>query len=339
MKTAIQSSQGNPALKPKTRIFLKLAVAAMASWTCIGAVHADAYPSKQITVIVPYSPGGTADALARRLADALRKQINATVVVENKPGAGASLGTDFVAKAAPDGHTLLLSSTSPLTIFPHITRTSYKPLEDLAPVASVAVAPVALVATRAFDAKTFQDLIAAAKSRPDSVRYGTPGVGTIAHLGMEVLGGRTSAKMLHVPYKGNTQALTDAIGGAFELLVANSDVVLPHVQNGVLRPLAVMAPKRLDAWPNVPTLAELGHPQAQYFSNFGLFAPAKTPAAVMQTLQVEIRKAMATAEYAEFLAKASMQPGVGMGAEFAAQIKAEYELNGKVIKAAQIRYE
>jgi tripartite-type tricarboxylate transporter receptor subunit TctC len=145
--------------------------------------------------------------------------------------------------------------------------------------------------------------------------------------------------MLHIPYKGNSQALTDGVGGAYELLVANSDVVLPHVQNGTFRPLAVMAPKRLDAWPNTPTLAELGHPEAQYYSNFGLFVPSKTPAAITSTLQTEIRKAMATPEYAEFLAKASMQPGVGAGAEFASQIKAEYEQNGKVIKAAQIKYE
>jgi tripartite-type tricarboxylate transporter receptor subunit TctC len=323
----------------KHRTFLKFTLTALASLACAGSVHAQAYPAKPIVLIVPYTPGGTADAIGRRLADALRKQINATVVVENKPGAGASVGTDFVAKSAPDGYTVLLTSISALTIFPHIGKVGYKPLADLTPVLSVAVAPVALVATKAFDAKSFQDLLAAAKTKPGAVRYATPGVGTIAHLGIEVLSGRTGTKMLHIPYKGNSQALTDGVGGAFELLVANSDVVLPHVQNGTFRPLAVMAPKRLEAWPNTPTLAELGHPEAQYFSNFGLFVPSKTPAAITNTLQTEIRKAMATPEYAEFLAKASMQPGVGAGAEFASQIKAEYEQNGKVIKAAQIKYE
>jgi tripartite-type tricarboxylate transporter receptor subunit TctC len=323
----------------KHRTFLKLALTALASLVCAGSVHAQAYPAKPIVLIVPYTSGGTADAIGRRLADALRKQINATVVVENKPGAGASVGTDFVSKSAPDGYTVLLTSISALTIFPHVGKASYKPLEDLTPVLSVAVAPVALVATKVFDAKSFQDLLTAAKTKPGAVRYATPGVGTIAHLGIEVLSGRTGTKMLHIPYKGNSQAVTDGIGGAYELLVANSDVVLPHVQNGTFRPLAVMAPKRLEAWPNTPTLAELGHPEAQYYSNFGLFVPSKTPAAITNTLQTEIRKAMATPEYAEFLAKASMQPGVGAGAEFAGQIKAEYEQNGKVIKAAQIKYE
>jgi tripartite-type tricarboxylate transporter receptor subunit TctC len=324
----------------KHRTFLKLALAGLASLAGLNTAYAQqSYPSRPISIVVPYSPGGTVDALARRLGEALRKQINATVVIENKPGAGASLGADFVSKSAPDGHTILIASTSPLTIFPHITKTAYKPLEDLAPIASVAISPAALVATKASNAKNFQDLLAAAKARPDSVRYGTPGVGTIAHLAMEVLSDKTGTRMLHIPYKGNTQALTDAIGGSFELLVANVDVLLPHVQSATFRPLAVMAPKRLEAWPNVPTMAELGHPEAQYYSNFGMFVPAKTPAAVLNILKTEIRKAISTPEYAEFLAKSSMQPGFGTGPEFARQIKAEYELNGKVIKAAQIKYE
>jgi tripartite-type tricarboxylate transporter receptor subunit TctC len=323
----------------KHRTFLKLAFISLASMAGVSAVYAQSFPGKPITIVVPYSAGGTADSIARRLGDALRKQINATVVIENKPGAGASLGTDFVAKSSPDGHTILIASTSPLTIFPHITKTSYKPLEDLTPVASVAVSPAALVATKAFEAKNFQQLLTAAKAKPDSVRYGTPGVGTIAHLAMEVLSDKTGAKMLHIPYKGNTQALTDAIGGSFEVLVANADVLLPHMQKGGFRPLAVMAPKRLDAWPNVPTLAELGHSDAQYYSNFGLFVAGKTPAPILAILKTEIGKAIGTPEYAEFLAKSSMQPGFGTGPEFARQIKAEYDLNAKVIKAAQIKYE
>jgi tripartite-type tricarboxylate transporter receptor subunit TctC len=323
----------------KHRTFLKLALISLASLAGVSTVHAQTFPGRPITIVVPYSAGGTADAIARRLGDALRKQINATVVVENKPGAGASLGTDFVAKSSPDGHTILIASTSPLTIFPHITKTSYKPLEDLTPVASVAVSPAVLVGTKAFDAKNFQQLLTAAKAKPDSVRYGTPGVGTIAHLAMEVLGDKAGARMLHIPYKGNTQALTDAIGGSFEVLVANADVVLPQMQNGGFHPLAVMAPKRLEAWPNVPTLAELGHSDAQYYSNFGLFVTGKTPAPILAMLKAEIGKAIGTPEYAEFLAKSSMQPGFGTGPEFAREIKAEYDLNAKVIKAAQIKYE
>src|SRR5690606_21246143 len=137
--------------------------------------------------------------------------------------------------------------------------------------------PVALAATKAASAKDFGALMTTAKAEPESIRYGTPGVGTNAHLGMELLSGLTGTQLLHVPYKGNSQALTDAIGGSFELLVTNTDVVLPHAKTGTLHPLAVMAPERLEAWPDVPTLAELGYPDAQYYSDFGIFLPAKTP--------------------------------------------------------------
>ena len=219
----------------------------------------------------------------------LRKESNITVIVENKPGAGASVGTDVVARAQPDGTTLLLASTSPLTIYPHLAKTNYDPLKDLTPLASVAVAPVAIVATKALPVKDFAGLIEFAKSRPDGVRYGTPGQGTVAHIGMSALTAQTGTKMLHVPYRGNSQALTDGLGGVVELLVINSDVVLPHVASGA-PPLAVMAPQRLAAWPDVPTMAELKLPQLQYYSNFGVFGPAKLSPAVVQSVQAALAK-------------------------------------------------
>lgn len=308
----------------------------LASVACATSLYAQSYPSKPVTLIVPYTAGGTADAIGRNLAQSLSKQLKTSFIVENKPGAGASLGTDFVAKSAPDGHTVLLVSTSALTIYPHIAKANYQPLTDLIPLASVAVAPVALAATKAASAKDFGALMTTAKAEPESIRYGTPGVGTNAHLGMELLSGLTGTQLLHVPYKGNSQALTDAIGGSFELLVTNTDVVLPHAKTGTLRPLAVMAPERLEAWPDVPTLAELGYPDAQYYSDFGIFLPAKTPTEVVDALQAAIHEATSQPEYAEFLRNAATQAGVGAGAEYAKKIKSQYEQNAEVIKKANI---
>ena len=161
----------------------------------------------------------------------------------------------------------------------------------------MAVAPVAIVATKALPVKDFAGLIEFAKSRPDGVRYGTPGQGTVAHIGMSALTAQTGTKMLHVPYRGNSQALTDGLGGVVELLVINSDVVLPHVASGALKPLAVMAPQRLAAWPDVPTMAELKLPQLQYYSNFGVFGPAKLSPAVVQSVQAALAKATASADF------------------------------------------
>jgi len=316
--------------------FSKYTASVLATFIGVANVHADTFPTKAITLIVPYTAGGTADGIGRHLAHTLSKQLKTPVVVENKPGAGASLGTDFVAKSAPDGHTMLLVSTSALTVYPHIAQANYDPLTDLIPLRSVAVAPVVLAASKATPANDFDALITAAKEKPESIRYGTPGVGTNAHLGMELLSGKTNTKLLHIPYKGNSQALTDAVGGLFELLVTNVDVVLPHAKTGVLRPLAVMAPKRLESWPEVPTLAELGYPDAQYYSDFGIFLPAKTPTTVVDALQAAIQDSTNQAEYAEFLRNSATQPGVGSGTEYAEKIKAQYELNADVIKRANI---
>jgi len=234
---------------------------------------------------------------------------------------------------------LLLASTSPLTIFPHLAKTNYDPMKDLTPVASVAVAPVAIVATKALPVKDFAGLVEYAKSHPEGIRYGTPGQGTVAHIGMAAVTAQTGTKMLHVPYRGNSQALTDGLGGVVELLVVNSDVVLPHVANGALKPLAVMAPQRLAAWPDVPTMAELKLPQAQYYSNFGIFAPANLPPTVSQPLQAALTKAVASAEFQELLAKSFLQPGTASGEAFAKQVQAEFTNNARLIKDGNIKAE
>lgn len=304
--------------------------------TTIGITTAQAYPLRHITLIVPYTAGGTADGIGRALGQHIGNQLNTTVIVENKPGAGASIGAEYVAKSPKDGHTLLLASTSALTIYPHIGQPKYEALVDFIPLASVAISPVALAVPKQITALTFDDLLDKAKVDPNFLRYGTPGVGTNAHLGIERLSRKINANLTHVPYKGNSQALTDAVGGAFELLVTNADVVLPHAQTDALRPVAVMAPERLKAWPEVPTLSELGYNEAQYYSDFGLFVPAGTPMEIVERLEQVIQTALADESYQDFLAKTHNLKGVGVGDQYAQTIRNQYEQNAIVIKEAGI---
>lgn len=320
-------------------IFSRLISASTLATLALGstAAVAQSFPEKAITVIVPYTAGGTADGIGRALGQGLSEELGVSVVVDNKPGAGASLGTDFVAKSAPDGHTALLVSTAALTIYPSIYKANYDPQKDLVPLRSVAIAPVALAATEILKAEDFKTLLAEAKANPESVRFGTPGIGTNAHLGMELLGRMTETQMLHIPYKGNSQAITDALGGSFELLVTNADVVLPHAEKGTLRPLAVMAPARLSNWPDVPTLAEMGYTDAQYYSDFGFFVPAGTPQATVDRLQAALDKVTSSTSYKDFLASAKMQEGAGVGLDYADKIKAQTATNADVIRQANIK--
>lgn len=304
--------------------------------TTVGMTTIQAYPLRHITLVVPYTAGGTADGIGRTLGQHIGDQLKTTVIVENRPGAGASIGAEYVAKSPTDGHTLLLASTSALTIYPHIGQPKYEALIDFIPLASVAISPVVLAVPKHVTEATFDELLDKAKADPRFLRYGTPGIGTNAHLGIERLGRQVEATLTHVPYKGNSQALTDAVGGAFELLVTNADVVLPHVQTGALRPVAVMAPERLKAWPEVPTLAELGYSDAQYYSDFGLFVPVGTPKEIVEHLEQVIQHALADETYQNFLAKTHNLKGVEMGEQYAETIRTQYAQNAIVIKEAAI---
>ena len=296
------------------------------------------WPAKPVTLVVPYTAGGSADAIGRRLGDVLRKESNITVIVENKPGAGASVGTDVVARAQPDGTTLLLASTSPLTIYPHLAKTNYDPLKDLTPLASVAVAPVAIVATKALPVKDFAGLIEFAKSRPDGVRYGTPGQGTVAHIGMSALTAQTGTKMLHVPYRGNSQALTDGLGGVVELLVINSDVVLPHGQrraqaaggDGAATPgrLAGRAHHGRTEAAAAAVLLELRRVRpGQAVAGRGAVGAGRAGQGHRQR------------RLQDLLAKSYLQPGTAAGDAFVKQVQDEYASNARVIKEGGIKAE
>jgi len=296
-----------------------------------------AWPGKTLTLVVPYTAGGTNDMLGRTLGEVLRAAHGTATIIENKPGAGGSVGADAVARAKPDGATLLLASTSPLTIFPNLVKTPYDPMKDLVPVASVAVGPVAILATKALPVRTFAELVDYAKQHPGKVTFGVPGVGTVAHVGMAALNKQLGIDMLQVPYRGGSQAVSDGLGGQVDLLVVNTDITLPHVEAGTLTPLAVMAPQRLAPWPQVPTMAELKLPGIRYFSNFALFAPAGVPPATMQAMLDEIGKALASPQYQQMLDQAFMQPGTGLGQDFVEQVRADYANNRRVIRESNIK--
>ncbi|WP_459616374.1 Bug family tripartite tricarboxylate transporter substrate binding protein [Bordetella sp. 2513F-2] len=294
------------------------------------------WPGKTLTLVVPYSAGGTSDILGHTLGEILREAHGTTVIIEHRPGAGGSLGADAVARARPDGATLLLSATSPLVIFPHLVKTTYDPLRDLVPLASVAVGPVAILATRSLHVRDFAGLVDHVHRYPGRLAYAVPGVGSVAHVGMAHLNRRLDLDMLQVPYKGGSKAVFDGLGGVVDLLVVNTDITLPHVRAGTLKPLAVMAPERLEAWPDVPTMADLGMPEVRYYSNFGLFAPTGMPANVVNAVQSELAEALADPRFQETLRRHALQPGTGIGPDFASQVRADYERNRLVIQQAGI---
>ena len=289
-------------------------------------------------MIVVYPPGGTSDGVARPLADKLSVQLGQQVIVENKGGAGGAIGMDAMAKSPPDGTTLAFSAISPVTLLPHVGKVPYDPLKDIAPVASVMYSPVYMLATSAFTGKDFSDAIAQAKAKPGSIRLATSGIATLGHLMLEQIKLAAGVDITHVPYKGGGQVITDAAGGQFELFTSNpSPGVNSLLTQGRMRVLAVAAPQRLATMPTVPTLLELGYPDSNLTSQFGVFAPAKTPQAIVLRLNAEINKALGAPDLADRLVKLDNVPSTAGVEQFARTIRAEYEANARIVAKAHIR--
>jgi tripartite-type tricarboxylate transporter receptor subunit TctC len=300
---------------------------------------AQTFPTKPVRVIVVYPPGGVSDGVARLIAEKIGPGLGQQVVVENRGGAGGAIGMDAMAKSAPDGHTIAFGAISPLTLLPHVGKVPYDALADIVPLASVMYSPVYLLATPAFSGKDFSDVVAQAKAKPGTLRAGTSGIATLGHLMVEQLR-IAGVDLVHVPYRGGGQVVTDAAGGQFELFTANPSAgVNAMLQQGRFRLLAVAAPKRLVARPEIPTLIEAGYPDSSYTSHFGFFAPAKAPEAALQRLHAAINAALALPEIAERLAKMDNVPAPASMAEFAQIVRREYEQNAKVVAKAGIKSE
>ncbi len=317
-----------------------LFAASMAAAMPLAAVAADAgaWPARPIRVVVSYPAGGVSDVVARALGEKLAARLGQPVVVDNKAGAGGAIGLDLVAKSAPDGYTLGFSSISPLTLSPHLGKPLFDPQRDLAPVSSVMYSPVLLLGTARSTAPDFNALIAQAKAHPGEVRWATAGLASLGHIMLEQIMQSTQAQITHIPYKGGGQQLNDGLSAQFEVLSTNAGpAVLQHIKAGKLKALAVGAPRRLESLPAVPTLAELGYKGANMTSVFGIFAPAGTPAPVMQRLNAEINAVLALPEIRERLAATDNVPMGGKAADFARQIEAESQANARIIRAANIQ--
>jgi tripartite-type tricarboxylate transporter receptor subunit TctC len=295
-----------------------------------GATRAEArWPQpKPIRWTVAYPPGGVSDELSRVVADRLGAALGVPVLVEHRAGAGGVLAMEQLARAAPDGHRLCFSAISPLTLAPRLGHVGYDPQRDIAPVIALMLTPLLVVGTTALAASDFAGLLAQARARPGRLRWATSGLGTTGHVVLEEVRRASGTDIVHVPYKGGGQQLNDALGGQFEVLSSNVGAAqIAHVRAGRLKALAVGAPARLAVLPEVPTLAELGLDRANRSSIFGIFAPGRTPAALVERINESIAQVLAQLPVGERLRAVDNLPLGGSAAEFAQRIAAEARAN------------
>lgn len=313
--------------------------AALALATLLAAATVQAqYPDKPIRLIVPFAPGGVTDTSGRVVAEALARRLGQPIVVENKPGASGNIGMQGVAAAPADGYTLVLGFDGTLVINPHVfANPGFDSLKDFAPVGKIGDAALVIVAHPSFPPKKVADLIEYSKKQPNGVSYGTSGVGGTPHVAGELLKQRTGANLVHVPYKGGGQAMTDALGGNIPLVYTAIAGAATHVKAGRLVPIAVSGLKRDPSMPDVPTIAESGVPDFEATSWVSILAPAKTPRPVIEKLNRELNAALASPELVEKLAQLGIVPTPGAPEALTAQIKNDLEKYGKVVKSANIK--
>ena len=298
---------------------------------CGGAAQGQpAWPAKPVRIVVGFPPGTTGDILARIAAPRMSESLGQPVLVENRPGAGSSIAAESVAKSAPDGATLLLSTIAN-AINPSLYKLGFDFSRDLTPVALLAEVPGLLVAHPSAP-PTLQALISAARANPGSIAYASSGNGTVTHLWGEMLNGSAGIKLLHAPYKGSSQAVTDLLGGNVALLFTPASTVIPHVAAGKLAAVAVIGRQRLAALPNVPTMTELGVAGFESGLWFGLNAPAGTPASVIERLNAEVRRAFGSAEVKAQLAAQGIDAAPGSAEAFAALIRQETDKWARVVR-------
>lgn len=297
--------------------FAAALVAAIATSTAPAtALAQDGYPNKPLRLIVPFAPGGSTDVLARILAEELRSELGQTVVVENKPGAGGNIGGDMVAKAAPDGYTLLLAAAGPTVVNPSLyAKMSYNPAVDLAPVSLLVRDHNLMAVNPAIPATTVKEFIAYAKANPNKLAFGSPGNGTPAHLGGEMFNQMAGVQMTHVPYKGSGPAVSDLVAGHISVMIDNMPALLPQVQAGRLRALAVASDTRATGAPDIPTVIESGLPGYTVTAWKGLMVPAATPPAIIARLQAAAAKVLAKPAVNKRLVELGAEP-VGSTPQF-----------------------
>lgn len=305
------------------------------------AALAQDYPARPIRVVIPSAPGGFTDTVVQILNDHFRTVWGQPVVMEHKAGAGGIVGTDAVARAAPDGYTLLAGNIGPIVITPLLQqgKVPYEVERDLVPIKLLTSFGNVLVVHPSVPATSVKELIAFARSKPGALHFASPGIGQSQHLSGELFKRMAEVDIVHVPYKGTGPALTDLIGGQVQMMFSNIPPALQHVESGKLRALAVTGPRRARTLPDLPTLEEAGLPGYQVASWIALFAPAATPPAIVAKLHAEVTQALGSATGRERILAANAEPGTGSPQDLAAMVAAERSKWSKVIREGSIRAE
>jgi len=316
------------------RVFFAVALAA-----CCGQVYSDklaqaqTYPSKPIQVVVTTAAGGALDLVARTTTERLSEALQQPMIIENQPAGNGTVAAGQFAKAAPDGHTLMMVVDSTVTINPHLYKNiSYDPFQDFAPISVITRLPLVLVSNPSVPANNLKELIAYAKANPGKLTYASTGIGTQLHVGMELFKLHTGTDIVHVPYRATTMAVADMLGGRIDLTLAGLSSARPHIEAGKFRAYAIAAPQRSPLLPNVPTMEEAGLSDTEVRSWFGIYAPAKTAPAIIERLYQEIKKASANQKFIDALAPHGMEIVVSSPAEMLRSMRDDSGKWGKVIR-------
>jgi tripartite-type tricarboxylate transporter receptor subunit TctC len=315
----------------------QITACALVLFLASGTAAAQAYPSRTVRIVVPQAAGGGVDIMARSIAQKLTETWGQQVIVENRPGANGIIGIEAVAKAKPDGYTLSGAFTSVLTINPHVYKSlPYDTFRDFAPISQTVTNTIVLIVHPSLPVNSVKELVALGRSRPGQLDYGSFGVGNMTHLAGELLRVETGLKMVHIPYKGETPALTELIGGQVALLFAVSSAAAPHIRAGRARLLATGGEKRAMAWPDTPTMIEAGFPKVQVTGWNGFLAPAGTPPEIIQKVYRDSARHLSAPELRERLSAIGAEPAGTTPDQFAEFMKSETEKWLRVSKAAGI---
>ena len=301
--------------------------------------HAQPWPAKPVKIMVGASAGGGTDIIARMLAEKFQAALGQPFVVENRPGAANTIAADLTARAAPDGYTLLLATNTAQAIAPHLLKLNFDPIKDLAPVALVVVVPNVVVIGPGVPAANIRELVALLKKKPRGFSCGSSGIGSTQHLACEAFARATGTEIVHVPYKGSSQALADLIGDQIQLIFDTTSSAMGFIRGGKVKALAVMTPKRAAELPEVPTLAEAGVPDVEMTTWYGLFTTAGTPKDVLAKLYAETMKTVQLPDVRKRLIGLGGEPGALTSEQFGAMNKADFDRFGKLIREAGIKME
>ena len=308
-------------------------IATLVLYALMPGAYAQTFPSKLIRIVVGFPPGGPADFTARLLADKLPGLLGTNVIVENRVGANATIGADYVAKSAPDGHTLFLTTCGAMAISPHVgAKLPYEPLHDFAPIAQVVTAYSTIAVHPSLPVRNAKEFVALARARKGQITMASTGIGSIPHLAQELLKASAKIDLIHVPYKGAAPSVTDAIGGQVSSLILDVTPLLPHLRAGKLRAIGIAGDKRVQLLPEVATMEEQGFKNVEAPNWYAIFAPAKTPREVVERLNDAVRKAIAMADVRERLISTGADPVSSTPEQLADLLKRDYAKWGKLIR-------